>query len=739
MISKLIKRIFGKGKEDFAPVTNQKETENDNLFFDRVFILHESICCHQEIKMRRSTENCRITLGEILRDVFNIKQSSVLSMAVIRHSNFGHDIEMENIVENKEEIWNYDIFACILKYVLEDLTTLVLTCTDRNYIFTIVGLKRSKTTVFLRLTGFSPDNQDVDDCKSFDSQNEPIAISFVLSHCAKDNSQEVHKYKIIENSCNNKLKTKKELNVLEREYIHGKFEFEGFSYINYGKWLFEQNRYYDAYTNLERAFNYLRTHYEDATQDIMYSFYDVCNMLGFCLSKLGREEEAVYYFELGFARQSFEMANCFALSMARLGNPTAFDIAYQAYMNLKGIADKEYSVGYSMYNLIHPTTCVFTAFNIAYKWDEEKAKKFGEKRLEEIRTSCAKVTDVFNLYKNKFRAEVMPYNGKITIGYVLNALFGMHKKNLSMNMSIYSLPENVFLDRIEDIDEIENYRLNTDGAMDKVFTLTCSYAYYETDDQEDKSKLCTRVPLIISTHSIKGKETTSIMRVDIMRCNFPYDDDKREFIRLNIPLNMSFVLGNEDIKSYTTSIECLTKALRKAVSLIKENRFVEALKLSKWVLEYVFDKITDKEDETICEDLWDIFYESSYRTGFCLMELCKTNIAVYYLEIALGCRDMAFRNRNIEEYINCKVKLKDPNALNIIEGYMGIHPILKSKEEQDAWSYHMAFLKRRKAFVLIEMQKFDAAGEWLNDIINDPLCKGFAERELEYLNSLLEK
>ena len=41
MISKLIKRIFGKGKEDFAPVTNQKETENDNLFFDRVFILHK--------------------------------------------------------------------------------------------------------------------------------------------------------------------------------------------------------------------------------------------------------------------------------------------------------------------------------------------------------------------------------------------------------------------------------------------------------------------------------------------------------------------------------------------------------------------------------------------------------------------------------------------------------------------------------------------------------------------------
>ena len=65
--------------------------------------------------------------------------------------------------------------------------------------------------------------------------------------------------------------------------------------------------------------------------------------------------------------------------------------------------------------------------------------------------------------------------------------------------------------------------------------------------------------------------------------------------------------------------------------------------------------------------------------------------------------------------------------------------LAKSPKPEDenaikVWNFHIAFLKRRKSYALIEAGRFEEAKTFLTkDLINDPLCKQFAEGELNYI------
>ncbi|MBQ1690481.1 MAG: hypothetical protein II018_04365, partial [Firmicutes bacterium] len=110
---------------------------------------------------------------------------------------------------------------------------------------------------------------------------------------------------------------------LEQEYVHGQFEFQGYYYVGYGKWLFEQNRYYDTFSILERAFNYLKSQIDDSDTRQVKAFYDICNIIGVCLSNMDREDEACFYFRQGAPGLALTEANKLALCHAKLGNPIA--------------------------------------------------------------------------------------------------------------------------------------------------------------------------------------------------------------------------------------------------------------------------------------------------------------------------------------------------------------------------------------------------------------------------------
>lgn len=718
MFSRIIRSILGNKSSDDVIAKNQASDDAEGkhyLDFDLIekkeFIHLESAYQNQEYVFRRATESNRLVLGEILGQVFNVEESSVLSMAIAyRLGDFGNDIT-EKIVEAPNEIWNFDMFSCILKNKTDEghytkgmfhETTLIVRTKIRNCIFILSSLGGPDTVKYMRVSLLSPDNSLDDDGASLRTHNAPTLLSFILSYSETENNSDFQTYFAVEKSVMEKHQQGLELTELEQEYVHGQFEFQGYYYIGYGKWLFDQNRYYDTFSILERGFNYMNSQLDWNDSNKMSAFYDICTIMGVCLSKMDREDEASYYFKQGASGLSLNEANTLALSYAKLGNPVA----------MKQMTD----------------------------WLMLVAQKYGdhENWSEEVKRFSVDVPVELSRYKKVFdeNLELSPsYEEGITIGYVLRTLWGLNKKNLSSCMFIYDTSNNKFQERIDDIDLIFDYSLDGETSVNKVFVLSCSHVHYKINDDEDKSILCHNAPIVISTHSIIGKESTSSIRVDMIRQNFSNNDDKRDFARVNTPLGISFTIGVPYGLSYTSDKDSLLNAIRKAIDLVDEKRFVEALKLSKWVFECTSNSLKDKmgiKYESQDELLWDIFFEASYTVGFCLMELGKAHTAAYYLEIA----SHSMNYKHIQEYINCLANSQDPQALEVVEDVIQRSPKPDSKESIMSWSNHMAFLKRRKAYVLIDRKRYVEARSLLSEMLNDPMCKDFAQDELNYLNAI---
>ena len=170
-----------------------------------------------------------------------------------------------------------------------------------------------------------------------------------------------------------------------------------------------------------------------------------------------------------------------------------------------------------------------------------------------------------------------------------------------------------------------------------------------------------------------------------------------------------------------------------------ERRHFEAYKLAKWVFECASNRLKSPKGvyyESKDKLLWDIFFEASYRIGFCLMEMNKMNTSAYYLEIA----SHSMQYTHVQEYINFLSNSKDPQVLSVVEYVMANSPKPKDEEGLREWNFHMAFLKRRKAYALIEEKRFEEARTFItSELLNDPQCKDFAQGELNYIDNILKK
>lgn len=707
-----MKRIFGNKSND--QVTNKNNSSNrhkiDSDFVEqRYFISNESAYQNQEYVFRRATETHRIVLGELLESL-QLDKSSLLSMAVAYHLGYHGDVAEQRIIKSPEDIWNFDLFPCILKRKNDEghytmgmfhETTLIVKTKKMNWILVLTSLGAPNAYKYMRVSVLSPDDSTEDDGRSSNTQNTPSITSFILSYCETDDDPDYQTYLNVKASVAKKFKTGQELNELEQAHVFGVQEFRGYYYIGYGKWLFEQNRYYDAFSILERAYNHLKSHIDYSDSQQVEALYDICNTMGICLSKINREEEASFYFRQGVPGLALTEPNRLALSHAKLGNPTAID-----QMNdwLMLVAQK---------------------YGDHKKWSEEVKQFSVEVPAELIRYK--KRTD-------KDMASTPNYSEVITIGYTLKELWGIDKKYLAPCMFIYDINTSSFMERIEDVDVICDYMLNQKKASDKVFILSCAHAHYQTKDEDEKSFMyCYNAPIVISTHTIKGKGCTANIRIDMMRQNFADDDEKREDTKINTPLNVTYTIGWPESISCSQEKESLQAGIKKAIQLKEENRFLEAYKLSKWVFERVSNGLKDKmglQFESEDELLWSIFFESSYCVGFCLMELGKAHAAAYYLEIASHSMDA----EHIMEYINCLSNLQDTQALEVVESVMKQATKPESEEDIKNWNLFMAFLKRRKSYILIDQKRYQEAKALLQEMQEDPLCKEFAQNELSYLN-----
>lgn len=720
--------LFKKKKERIQETPNQdvqeEQPEDDKHFLDfdlmhkKELVHQESAYRHQEIVFRRATEANRICLGEILTGLFNMERSSIKSMAHIYRLEYGKERTIdERIISDLDKIWNFDLFACCLKNKTEDghftqglfhENTIVIESKERNVILTITSLGGIDTLKYLRVTLLSPDNSEKDDSRSHQTNNSPILISFILSYSEVEDNPELDYFEKVERSTHEKLKSSErynEIDEVESEYIHGMYEYRPEYNVGYGRYLFNQSRYYDAYVTLERAYNHLKPGLNDHGENWLTAYYDVCNMMGTCLSKLDRDDEAAYFYKQGLSKIPLDKPNNLALSKAVLGDPSGIWL-----MN---------------------------------NWLNMVAQKYGshENWAEEIKQFSVDVPVALAKWKKEMDAYIASspkYDDAITIGFILDRLFGIKQKNLAACMSIYDLANNQFLTRLDDLDSISNYPLNVEQAKDKVFVLSCTYAHYLINEKEDKSILCYNAPIIISTHAINTEDSSAVMRVDMMRCNFQNDDDKRRHEKFNTPLNATFSLGVSTDQNYTPTKDSLLEAIRKAIELENDWRVIEAYKLAKWVCDCSLCLLKEETGLNFSDEddplLWNIYMESCYRVGYCLMELGKPEVAAYYLEIA----SKSMKYEKIQEYINCLSNMKDPQALEVVDDVINKSPMPDTDEGKEQWIYHMAFLKRRKAYILIDKKRYSEARQLLEEMLNDPLSKDFAEGELKYIKQMMQ-
>ena len=169
-------------------------------------------------------------------------------------------------------------------------------------------------------------------------------------------------------------------------------------------------------------------------------------------------------------------------------------------------------------------------------------------------------------------------------------------------------------------------------------------------------------------------------------------------------------------------------------TLHRQKRYYEASSC----LENAYRLLNSNIDKKSLEER-NLFLEVCYMLGFCYNELQQYDRAYYYLTFVTGVN----RTLYAEEYVNCMIYLGDYRSLMTIDGILeDLHnSIVEDEEGEFEQSVHpfLQFLYRRKAYVLVELHRFDEAEEMLRQMIDDPESGDFALDELAYIQQLREK
>lgn len=702
----------------------------------------ESAYRHQEIALRRSVGEDRLTVGELLHELFGLERESVLSMGIVRNE-FVEGGERQEVISNPLDIWKYDLIGCILtrKYeghytlgLLSDVSLIVRT-TAKPIIFSLVSLGGSDTMKYIRVTILSPSNTSVDDCRATkNSNNYPFITSTIISYSESLNNPQLLEYEKVERAVREKIQATRELDDIEMEFINGLNEFKGYYYLGYAQWLLKQNRFYDAFSQAKRAYNYCKRNFDSEDKSKCEEYYEACNILGESLSRMGRYDEAAFYFNQIEPDIHGGLYNKYIMCLAKLGNPIIndhFEDWVGTFENAKGdLKDDEISVYFADAHIelieYHKAKSDYIAsvgalgnnisflemLNTMFCVEKEniRASMSDSQQKEETRNATFK-----ELFKGFFKSS--------------------EKRNDAIGMSVYDLQNGVFNNKITDVDEICKMTLNCQEANNKVFILSHSRANDNTNKEDDKSILCSNTPIMVCTHPVKDENGRQLIRVDAVRCNFNLDDDKMDYVRVNEPEQGSCTMTIANERRYGTSKEELLECMDAVVYLSNSGQVLESYKLSKWLYEISLSMLKNEDGRFFdCQDsdLWEFFFESCYRVGFSLMELGRMDMSNYYLEIASHSKMMS----HVSEYVNCLCGTKDPKALSVIETIIKNTPKPQMAEELEIWNQNMAFLKRRKAYVLIEQKRYDEAKQMLFEMLPDPENKDFAESELKYIMSL---
>ena len=347
-----------------------------------------------------------------------------------------------------------------------------------------------------------------------------------------------------------------------------------------------------------------------------------------------------------------------------------------------------------------------------------------EQHRDELEECEAKIIEcTYQASLTKLRKVLTEDASFLTLGFILHHLLRVNSYNIVSMCVCCNGNDGYTYDVVYDRDKLWRYKFQNLLHDGNTVVLRYSRACYQCGDMDDdKSDHCHDNSIIIQVNAI---EDSDLFRIDVAVPGFQNDpniisdsygkfSDYKSFVISSKPHEYDFSKSAEEIMTEVGSL--YNKGMTHAVE-------------SMLGLYHVYLSLLVDFD-TLSEDRKFMCLDAAAKIGSCYMELNLPEVANYFLDVGYESCNL----NNMMEYINCLVETKDARAMSIVDKQL-IMQIDAPDQIKSAWR---AFLKRRKAYILIDWGQVAEAKEFLSTLLDDPLCKDYAKRELSWL-SMKEK
>lgn len=353
----------------------------------------------------------------------------------------------------------------------------------------------------------------------------------------------------------------------------------------------------------------------------------------------------------------------------------------------------------------------------------EARQEYSELLAEmmDIRTSKSLYGVVENQRKLMFDETAQPYKPRnLSVGIMMRELFGAPEGSLT-SIAVYRDDDAVV---IKEDDARKTWDYPILSLVEDGITAVINYSpvTYITNDEADKSKLIPHHVAVLRVKKASGEEDGNLFRFYVMIPPATFDSDKQNASPENIPEGISFILG--DVNNGWPEAVKPEEVWGFAHSLCKNYRFLEGFQAAKFAVDYYKTRW-----ESLSNDEKGCFLNAVYIAGFCLMDFKYPEKACYYLSIAAETHSSQY----VQEYINSLSNAHDLRTLSVIDNAISMG--IEEGADAGAVERWRLFLKRRKAFILTDSQRFVEAEVLLQELLNsgDEVTSRFAASELQYV------
>lgn len=365
-------------------------------------------------------------------------------------------------------------------------------------------------------------------------------------------------------------------------------------------------------------------------------------------------------------------------------------------------------------------------------------------------------------------------NNAVTLGTLLNRAFDVEENELSDLYVVMDGEQGKNGVLITDNDSIRNFDLcnamvdkNSSSGYYLGVNLIVSYRKnYCRDEHKDKSFFRQNTNIIVYLECSGNNKDTQYFRASMM---LPIDDGDINYARtMNEPKSINVLFAYDHTAPQKRIIK-FDRDLKKAVEKYQKGKTLdidEQCMIAKIIpeilwnyswgnqafqehrywdailyLENVYHELKERwlKNEIIDEERH-IFFQTCYMIGFGYAEMGLHEKACYYLDIIWPLEEITY----CREYINCLVNLKDLRAESTIDSELERLEQLMDDEKagnkiDDALVSYFRFLKRRKAYVLVDIDKLDEAEKIFRELLQDEeqeLIIKYIEGELKYIDKM---